>query len=355
MNKLTESEVEKIFDLCINTNMKRKDIAKFFNISKSSFSDIISGKTYKYIQRPANLRFYDKLENLPNLNGEQLDIIIGSLLGDGSIKIGTGNCCFQKTQCKANLEYLQWMHERLHPYSKPISKPRLTSKIIHDENRKIVGHSAKKIHISHEFSSISHKIFTDLEHKWYLRDSNENHIKNHLNHRIKCVPLDLEITPLSLAVWYLDDGSNNTANNTISLCTNGFTFDECENLKKILHKTFLIKSNIYKDGNGYRIIVHSRSYIDFINIIKAYINPISCFEYKIDVSKYKELKPYNRHEIIGVFKQFDKWCARITINNKNKYLGSYSNKDDAIKARKEAEKEIIASGNAPRQFLSYLK
>lgn len=38
-------------------------------------------------------------------------------------------------------------------------------------------------------------------------------------------------------------------------------------------------------------------------------------------------------------KQMEKWTAEITINKKRKYLGTFSRKEDAIKARKDAEKK----------------
>ena len=40
-------------------------------------------------------------------------------------------------------------------------------------------------------------------------------------------------------------------------------------------------------------------------------------------------------------KQKNKWRAYITIDNKQKSLGYYFNKEDAIKARKEAEEKYF--------------
>jgi hypothetical protein len=56
----------------------------------------------------------------------------------------------------------------------------------------------------------------------------------------------------------------------------------------------------------------------------------------------------NRHNIpksgyIGVYKRKDndKWSAKICINYKTIYLGSFNNLEDAIKARLKAEKEYF--------------
>lgn len=51
----------------------------------------------------------------------------------------------------------------------------------------------------------------------------------------------------------------------------------------------------------------------------------------------------NTSGIKGVIwnKSINKWCAQIMINNKNKYLGRFENKEDAIKARQKASVELF--------------
>ena len=53
---------------------------------------------------------------------------------------------------------------------------------------------------------------------------------------------------------------------------------------------------------------------------------------------------------VGWIKKLQKWRARITYNEKEIYLGLFANKDDAIKARLEAEKEYFGEF-APQQHL----
>lgn len=56
----------------------------------------------------------------------------------------------------------------------------------------------------------------------------------------------------------------------------------------------------------------------------------------------RKIQKNNTSGVTGVvWHERDKqWQARITYNNKVIYLGGYKNKEDAIKARKEAEAEI---------------
>jgi hypothetical protein len=51
------------------------------------------------------------------------------------------------------------------------------------------------------------------------------------------------------------------------------------------------------------------------------------------------LSPNSSTGITGVYVHRNKWTARITVENKLLYLGCFKNKDDAIKARKKAEKK----------------
>lgn len=53
----------------------------------------------------------------------------------------------------------------------------------------------------------------------------------------------------------------------------------------------------------------------------------------------------NKSGVKGVFfeKKTERWRANIWFKGKSHYLGSFENKEDAIKARKKAEKEMFGS------------
>lgn len=63
----------------------------------------------------------------------------------------------------------------------------------------------------------------------------------------------------------------------------------------------------------------------------------------LQVLKYNKLKRNNTSGYIGVTwdKVRKKWRAQIRFKNKNIYLGRYTNIEDAIKARKEAEEKYF--------------
>lgn len=57
----------------------------------------------------------------------------------------------------------------------------------------------------------------------------------------------------------------------------------------------------------------------------------------------RDLQSNNTSGAVGVYwhKQINKWVAYITINSEYIYLGSFSNFEDAVKARKEAEEKYF--------------
>jgi hypothetical protein len=60
-------------------------------------------------------------------------------------------------------------------------------------------------------------------------------------------------------------------------------------------------------------------------------------------SQNKQLTDRNKSGCLGVSwsKVMNKWYARINVNGENVYLGYFTNKEDAIKVRKEAEQKYF--------------
>lgn len=73
-----------------------------------------------------------------------------------------------------------------------------------------------------------------------------------------------------------------------------------------------------------------------LRVIKKEINPINCKKYKNNTSGVKG---------VSWLKRLNKWQVGIQINKKNIYLGVYSNFDEAVKVRKEAEDKYFGEYN----------
>lgn len=188
-----------------------------------------------------------------------ISILIGSILGDSHLErrkggIGT-RIIFE--QCNMNVEYIMWFHNFFasRGYMSNI-KPKLTTRIKKDN----------KVFYQYRVSSYTFTSFNWL-HDLFYKDIN--------GQLVKVVSTDLYkyLTPLSLAVWFMDDGSK--THNTVRIATNCFTYDECLLLCKIIKDKYNIILTVQKSGKnkGYIIYVETSSYSEFEKIIKPYMLP----------------------------------------------------------------------------------
>ena len=56
-------------------------------------------------------------------------------------------------------------------------------------------------------------------------------------------------------------------------------------------------------------------------------------------NRNRRITDRNTSGYVGVVKQGDKWYAYIKVDGKKIHLGTYNTKDEAIQARKQAEKK----------------
>ena len=70
--------------------------------------------------------------------------------------------------------------------------------------------------------------------------------------------------------------------------------------------------------------------------IQKEINPINCKIYSNNTSGQKG---------VSYLKRLNKWQVNINVNKKSIYLGVYSDFDEAVRVRKEAEKKYFGEYN----------
>lgn len=351
MSKLTKEQVKEIINLCLDSNNKRVDISKKYNISHSTLFDIINNKSWRQIERPSTLLKKEQISILPQLTIKQQEIITGSLLGDGFLhKPDKQNSNFRKNQSAINLEYLLWHIKELHPYSKLNLIKGKNYGIIHNEYRNIIDRNYNIIHYYYEYRSINHSIFNELEKIWYLRDNNGEYIFNKKGWRIKCIPQKINLTPLTMAIWFCDDGSNSPRNRLARFCTDNFQKDEVQKLVENIRDTFNVSCNLCLSNKKPEIYIQAKSYIDFINIIKPHIN-FKCLLYKTNIDEYILPNKYTKSDFTGVRLQGKWWRAFMTRQNKSFCLGKFKTKEEAIATRKKAIQERVKSGDCPYQFM----
>ena len=188
-------------------------------------------------------------------NKDILSIIFGSLLGDAHAEkriygVGTRICFSQEN---THVKYILYLHNFLSKRGycnnkMPIVKERLGKK----------GKICKIV----RFSTWTYTSFNWIHNEWYKNGK-------------KCVPknIDKYLTPLSLAVWIMDDG--NKVGKGLKFSTNSFTYDECIKLVEVLYRNFNLKSYVQFAGskNQYIIYVWKESMNDLSKIVSPYIIP----------------------------------------------------------------------------------
>lgn len=190
---------------------------------------------------------------------KQQQILVGSILGDGGTykNKGASNAHYYVKQSKENYEYLHWLFKELKNLCP--SKPK---------QRKDNG--------QWYFYTSPFEELTKFR-KLFYQDS-----KKIIPFNIK----DLLTSPLTLAVWFMDDGTLDYRvkdHCAFHLCTNCFSKKEAYTLVDVLSENFGVFASVhYTLCRGKR---HSRVYIGakgrdrFIKLINPYI--LKCFRYKL--------------------------------------------------------------------------
>jgi 16S rRNA G966 N2-methylase RsmD len=121
-----------------------------------------------------------------------------------------------------------------------------------------------------------------------------------------------KLTPLSIAIWYQDDGTTDFNHRSIvsknynikpvfAFCTESFSRESCENIKKWFNDKYDInvslKERILSDKIGYRIKVDIDSVDKFVELIKPHILPM--FSYKINYDVYKDKRESKEIQVIN--------------------------------------------------------
>src|SRR5215510_2035823 len=95
------------------------------------------------------------------------------------------------------------------------------------------------------------------------------------NKFIKIIPHNIEkyLTPLALAIWFMDDGSK--LGKGAKIATNCFKYKELQFFCNILLKKYniIVKLNSGGKNKGYVLYIHSKSMPLFSKIVKPYILP----------------------------------------------------------------------------------
>lgn len=86
-----------------------------------------------------------------------------------------------------------------------------------------------------------------------------------------------KLSPLGIAVWYMDDGSLQHSD-TAKLSTHNFTFEEHQIMKQWFEETYNISPKIQKDGPYYWLRFTQEEAFKLWRLIDKYIIPSMCYK-----------------------------------------------------------------------------
>jgi len=215
---------------------------------------------------------------------DKTSFIIGMLLGDGSTRSGKSaiNYNISCTHNPKQYDYLLWKME--------ILKNNLTKNYwLNDKTTKFTGKGVYpgnigKEYLMHVGTLGTHPLVTKVRKEMY-----ENNIKT--------VPMSVlsQITPIGLAVWYMDDGSLSYRKNkngsiksrNVTLHIQGFDYQSQLNIVQYFQEEWGIETRLHKARDKYKLWMNTPNSIKFLKIVAKYVTMVPCMRYKLDL-KYEK-------------------------------------------------------------------
>ena len=275
-----DKEIQQVVSL-IKSGKDVPTIAKKLNRSPQS----IYKKLYSL-----GIAVHDSFDSI-NLTYEQYQILLGSLLGDGSINKYANRASYTTNHSYKQIEYVDWIYNKLKNICR--SKPKLTRN---------GGWGT----YNYQLSTLGRIEILDLYNILYINN-------------IKTVTMEYlsKLDTLGLAVWFMDDGSYG------SLSTHSFSKEENELISEFLYYKWTIKTKVkkYKNKDLYYLQINNMKY--FSELISEYIHP--SLQYKLysdqQVPNKKITFPNKIEETISTLNK-----KKITyikeVNTRAKYLYS---------------------------------
>lgn len=282
----------------VETMKKKKieDMPRIANATRKTALTRVSSKNLKQFQQ---ISLSDRCKS----------IICGTLLGDGCLLFTSGykNARLSIRHSKTQEEYFQWKVENLQEIASPksvqVQKPDKNS---YSKNDKLL------------FQSRALETLTTL-YKIVYKDKCLSIRRRWLN----------QLTPLSLAIWWCDDGSiiGSPARKGV-LCTDGFDEKSVRKLARYLEKVWNVYAHVgpirrnrkygnYTKQEYYRLWFNTKEIKKFLRIILPHI-PVPSMVYKT-VLIYKD----------SLFQQ--RWISEVRCA-----LPQFSDAIDAHLAKKTA-------------------
>jgi len=199
-----------------------------------------------------------------NLTSKQKEVLIGTLLGDGMLELNGRHVRLRVDHSIKQKAYVEWKYKMFRNLTTGSGIRYLS----------VFDHRRKNTDYHFRFDTISTFLLTKLHKDFYV-----NKRKRVPKNIIKILK-----KPLSLAVWFMDDGYKRNDCNALRISTDSFNLKEQRLLLECLKRNFRINAKLHRKGEFWNIYIpNSNSEAkNFCRIVKPYIIPE--MEYKISLT-----------------------------------------------------------------------
>ncbi len=174
----------------------------------------------------------------------QREVLIGTLLGDGYLEMNGNETRLQVLHSIKQKDYVDWQYAIFQAWTK--SPPIKLG----------VG--------DYRFRTITHPEFTRYYDLFYPNGTKS--VPNNID--------ELLVSPLSLAVWYMDDGKRRPDCRGFFFDTLAFSMNDQARLQECLARNFMLtNTRLHWNGDGYHIYVSARHADHFRRLIDRYVIP----------------------------------------------------------------------------------
>lgn len=185
-----------------------------------------------------------------NLTQRQKDVLVGTLLGDGCLEVNGSNVRLKIDHNVNQKQLTEWIFNEFKEFC--LKKPYLLNRY---------DRRTKKFYKHYLFSTLSKPVFNNFYSAFYPKKK-------------KIVPKNIKkllSNPLSLAVWYMDDGFRRRDCNSLYLCTSAYTEEEHCLLLEALKMNFKIDAKIHFAADNARIYIPASFAKQFCDLVKDFV------------------------------------------------------------------------------------
>lgn len=193
-----------------------------------------------------------------SLSKRQRELLVGTLLGDGHLETQTrGNTYRLRVEhSEKQKEYLFWLYYEFKEW------------VLQEPKRKVRTDGR----VSYEMVTVSHSAFRFYAHQFYVDGK-------------KVIPklFSKMLTPLGIAIWYMDDGSlKSSRHTTFNIHTLGYSHSDLERVCDVFQNSFGIIASLHRQkGVAWRVYIKSESSALFASLVYPTMQKIPSMLYKL--------------------------------------------------------------------------